>query len=525
MMNRSARVLLVGFHDQDNMGLRYLASSLREVGCEIRIESFGAEADALITVARQWSPDIIGFSLIFQFMAPDFAKVISALRASGVTAHFTIGGHYASFEPDTLFQIIPELDSVVRFEGERTLVELAAAVIGNHPWHDIRGIAWRDKTGVHIIPNREVPVVLDDLPWPERGDMDYRSQVLPTASVLASRGCPWKCSFCSIITFYEGNGTLGRRRRDPFLVVDEMEYLVRDRGVRLILFQDDDFLAGGKEALEWAHTIAREIIRRGLHERLRFKVSCRSDEIREEALVPLIAAGLTHVYLGVEAGDPDSLKSLNKHIKPDIHFRAGEVLRRLDMSFDFGYMMMEPWSTMLSVRNNLRFLQKFCSEGYTVAGFCRAIPYVGTPMEQRMRAEGRLTGPALEADYHFLDPRLDTFWDFSLVAFAGRNYGKNATWNGLRSLLFEARLDYPDLPYDRGFRKAAQTLAATSNELLYYVIQEGLDLIEDENILDVSNAKLVSLASYAREEDERIRGMLYALWNSRPRLVGAELFR
>ena len=145
---------------------------------------------------------------------------------------------------------------------------------------------------------------LDDLPWPERDDIVYDTQELPTASVLASRGCPYKCSFCSIITFYAGNGTRGRRRRDPLLVVDEMEYLVRERGVRLILFQDDDFLAGGNDAREWARTIASEVMQRGLHERMRFKFSCRSDEVREDTLAPLIEAGLTHVYLGVESGDP-----------------------------------------------------------------------------------------------------------------------------------------------------------------------------------------------------------------------------
>src|SRR5215204_3152187 len=108
-MARPARVLLVGFQDQDNLGLRYLASSLRAAGHEIRIESFGTEIDALVREAHRWAPDIIGFSLIFQFMAPDFALAINALRASGVRAHVTMGGHYASFAPDTLLQLIPEL--------------------------------------------------------------------------------------------------------------------------------------------------------------------------------------------------------------------------------------------------------------------------------------------------------------------------------------------------------------------------------------------------------------------------------
>ncbi len=525
MTHHPARVLLVGFQDQDNVGLRYLASSLQEAGHHFRIESFGSDPRALMEVAQRWMPHIIGFSLIFQFMAPDFGKVMRALRTAGVNAHFTIGGHYASFAPDTLLDLMPELDSVVRFEGERTLVELATAIMAGNEWRDIRGIAWRDDDRVHVTQPRADATSLDALPWPERGDIDYDKQDLPTASVLASRGCPWKCSFCSIITFYEGNGTKGRRRRDPVLVVDEIEYLVRHRGVRLILFQDDDFLAGGRVAREWAKTIAREVVTRGLHERVRFKFSCRSDEVLEEVLAPLIEAGLTHVYLGVEAGDPDALKTFNKFITPEVHVRAGEALRRLDLTFDFGFMLLEPWSTLHSARNNLRFLREFTADGYTVAGFCRTLPYVGTPMEQRMRAEGRLVGPALEADYRFLDPRLDALWDFSLAAFAGRNYGKDATWDLLRGLLFEARLDYPDRPHDPDFRMAARRLAAASNARLLDVAEEAVDYLENVAVPDAGDPVLVRLARFAREEDERIRGTLKALWGARPRMIEAELFR
>jgi hypothetical protein len=413
----------------------------------------------------------------------------------------------------------------VRFEGERTIVELAAAVCTRAPWRDIHGIAWRDDEGVHTTAPRHDAPELDALPWPERSDIAYHEQDMPTASVLASRGCPWKCSFCSIITFYEANGTKGRRRRDPMCVVDEMEYLVRERGVRLILFQDDDFLSGGNSARRWAQTIAAETIRRGLHERMRFKFSCRSDEVRPEVLTPLIQAGLTHVYLGVEAGDPDALKTLNKLITAKTHFRAGAVLRSLELSFDFGFMLLEPWSTIATVRNNLRFLREFCAGGYAAAGFCRTLPYVGTPMERQMRAEGRLSGPALEADYRFLDSRLDVLWDFSLVAFSGRNYGKDATWDRLRSLLFEARLDFPDLPHDPDFLEAAQSLTEASNTLLLDIAEEALDYVETADAPHAADPALLRLARFAREEDERIRGTLAALWRMRPRAVAAELFR
>lgn len=526
MSHRAARILLVGFQDQDNLGVRYLASSLRAAGHQIRIESFGKEAaQALIAVARAWKPDMVGFSMIFQFMAPDFAQVITALRAAGVAAHFTMGGHYASFAPDTLLQLIPELDSVVRFEGERPIVELADALMQGAEWREIKGIAWRDGDAVRTTPPRDDKVDLDSLPWPERGDIDYLSQSLPQASVLASRGCPWKCSFCSIITFYEGNGTKGRRRRDPVLVADEVESLVRDRGVRLILFQDDDFLSGGKDARDWALTVAHEFIRRGLPERMRFKISCRSDECREDVLAALQEGGLTHVYLGVEAGDPDALKTLNKLITPEVHFRAGQVLRKLGLSFDFGFMLLEPWSTTNTVRNNLRFLREFCAGGYTTAGFCRTLPYVGTPMEQRLRAEGRLSGPALEADYKFLDPRLDVLWDFSVVAFHGRNYGPDSMWDRVRTTLFEAHLDLPDRPRDDDFLESVQILAEASNALLLDTAEEALALIESGQATAIDHPALIDLARTSRAQNARLSAMLNSLWTIRPRIRGISMSR
>lgn len=524
-MNRPARVLLVGFQDQDNLGLGYLASSLRRAGHEARIESFGRDPEPLLALSRRWTPDIIGFSMIFQFMAPDFAQIIGALRAGGISAHFTMGGHYASFAPETLLQLMPDLDSIVRFEGEQTLIEITDAIARGGRWQDVHGIAWRDGGEVRLTPPRSSAVDLDSLPWPDRTEVAIDRHSLPTASVLASRGCPWTCSFCSIITFYEGNGTKGRRRRNPILVVDELEHLVRERGIRLILFQDDDFLAGGRDAREWALTIARELVARGLNDRMRFKFSCRSDEVREEVLAPLVEAGLSHVYLGVEAGDPEALKTLNKRITPEVHYRAGEILRRLDLSFDFGFMLLEPWSTLSTVANNLRFLREFCAGGYSVAGFCRTLPYVGTPMEAQMRAEGRLVGPALEADYRFLDPRLDILWDFSLVAFAGRNYGKDAMWDRLRGLLFEARLDFPDRPHDPDVLAGARSIANASNTLLLDVAEEALAAIESGTARDVADEGLMRLASFSREENERIRGAMTALWHARPRVVAEELFR
>jgi anaerobic magnesium-protoporphyrin IX monomethyl ester cyclase len=521
----SRKVLLVGYEDQDNLGVRYLSSRLLRDGHHTRIVAFGNDPGTLLTVIRAEQPDLVGFSLIFQYMVPEFARVIRALRRAGVSAHLTIGGHYASFEPAALLERIPELDSVVRFEGEETLAELVAKLDDPSAWQRIAGIAWLDHGKVVVNPPRSAGVPIDEYAEPDRRDIDYRKQDLPTASVLASRGCPWQCSFCSIITFYAANGTKGRRRRDPVRVVDEMERLVRDRGARLILFQDDDFLAGGASARAWAHTIADEIVHRRLHDEMRFKIACRSDEVRPAVLEPLVAAGLCHVYLGVESGDPSNLASLNKLLKPETHVRAGEVLRRLDLSFDFGFMLLEPWSTLVTARTNSRFLRRFTEDGWAVAGFCRTLPYVGTPIERRLRAEGRLIGPALDAEYRFLDPRVDLLWNFCLMAFEGRNFGTQATWNVLRGLLFETHLDMPGHRRDADRDGAARALVQASNGVMLDVLDSALDLIEGGIATALDDADLLALARLARQEDAGIRRQLCAMARSYDESLYEALFR
>jgi radical SAM superfamily enzyme YgiQ (UPF0313 family) len=512
-----ARVVLVGYEDQDNLGIRYLSSRLRQAGHWTRLVAFGGGAAPVLEAVQAMQPHVVGFSLIFQYLVPDFAAVIRELRAAGVAAHLTMGGHYASFEHEALLAAIPGLDSVVRFEGEETLLELAEHVATGRPWQGVPGLAYRDGGAVALAPARPGRADLDELPWPDRDDIRYEDQLVPTASMLGSRGCPWKCSFCSIITFYEGNGTRGRRRRHPHRVVDEVEYLHRERGVRVILWQDDDFLAGGAAAVRWAHEVAAESVRRGLHERVRWKLSCRSDEVRRESLAPLRAAGLTHVYLGVESGDEDDLRHLNKLLRPEAHLRAGEVLRELGVSFDFGFMLLEPWSTFDTVLNNLRFLRAFAGDGASTVGFCRMLPYVGTAVEKRLAAEGRLeTRDNLYADYRFLDPRLDGLYAWLLDTFRERNFSASGTQNLLRLLQFEAHLDLPDRPVDPALRATIRATTALSNRLALDTVELATRHLAARQAYDAHDPYLRHLREEHERQDRRLRAHLANVLTLRP---------
>src|SRR5690349_2161330 len=111
----SRPVLLVGFQHQGNLGLGYLASTLRQHGYSVTICDTEAPVAEIVATAQRLQPMIVGFSLIFQFYIRQYGLIISSLRAAGVMCHFTMGGHFPSLSHEETLRMVPELDSVVRF--------------------------------------------------------------------------------------------------------------------------------------------------------------------------------------------------------------------------------------------------------------------------------------------------------------------------------------------------------------------------------------------------------------------------
>ena len=505
---RPQKVLLLGFQDQDNLGLRYLMSAVKASGHEAQIMTYGSDPEPILERIGGYEPDVVGFSLIFQYMAPDFARMIETLRERGVSAHVTIGGHYASFEPAELLRRIPGLDSVVRFDGEMTLVKLMHHLALGADWRSLPGIAFRSSQGeVCVSPLAPVVEDLDVLPWPDRKTIDYENHPMPTASVLGSRGCPWNCSFCSIRPFYEEQGGSLRRLRSPRAIVDEMLDLYETRGVQIFLFQDDDFLAGGKSAKRWAVEVAQFIAQAGLTDRVSFKMSCRSDEIEEDLLRELMAGGLTHVYMGVESGDDEGLVNMNKHLKPEAHLRAGRILKHLGLSFDFGFMLMDPYSSIRSIVRNVDFLEEFIGDGWTVAPFCRMLPYAGTPVKRRLESEGRLLGTPFDPDYRFLEPKLDHFYEWMVETFYERNFTNRGLCHILRGLLFEAHLRLPARNHVTESQRAyLHHLTAVCNRLACYTLRCAALHIEATPLseLEQDHGYLERLTAHERREEARL---------------------
>lgn len=150
---------------------------------------FEAPPDSIVKLAIETDPMIIGFSLIFQFYIKQSDALIRRLREAGVRCHFTMGGHFPILSPAETLKLIPDLDSVVHFEGEMTLLELADVIGRGHDWHGDAGIAYRSGGEMVTTPMRALVDDLDLLPYPERSFEPESALGRKALRLLASRGC------------------------------------------------------------------------------------------------------------------------------------------------------------------------------------------------------------------------------------------------------------------------------------------------------------------------------------------------
>lgn len=411
-------VLLVGFQEQDNLGLGYVASRLMYDGFGVKIMDYRDGKEAILERIREFQPLVVGFSVIFQYHIFEFRNMLGYLRDHQVKAHFTAGGHYPSLRYRELFEMIPLLDSIVLFEGEHTFRELVEQLYRGEEWRHLKGVAWHENGSVHANPLRELEADLDEFPIPVRPPLKEYALGHRFATLIAGRGCVYNCSFCSIREFYSKPPGSVKRIRRPALVVEEMKYLYDAKGCTVFMFQDDDFPVYPRNQTLWLDEFCQALVHQGLKGKIIWKINCRPDEISAESLKLMHENGLFQVYLGIENGTDDGLRRMNKHIDRKGNTRAVEILKKEGVGFDFGFMLFTPWSTLTSVAENLEFLREICSDGVSPVTFCKMLPYAETAVEKELAADNRLIGETGQEDYRFEEAWVDQLFEISARSFS-----------------------------------------------------------------------------------------------------------
>ncbi|MCB9702838.1 MAG: B12-binding domain-containing radical SAM protein [Myxococcales bacterium] len=318
------------------LGIAYLAAAAREAGHEVRIVDASGEALdhtwpwpsavgelrvqglGLAAIVARIDPEVevVGVSHMFLHQWPLLRALLPMIRARATRATIVLGGENATAFWPTILGECAAVDACVLGEGEATLVELLAAIAEGRPIAEIGGLALRDGARLRCTAARPRIAALDELPppaWellPVAAYLDHgcrsgvdRGRSMP---VLTSRGCPYRCSFCSSPAMW---GTR-YRRRDPAAVVDEIEALVRRYGITNVDLNDLTAML----TKEWIVGFARAIAARGLGITFQLPSGTRSEAIDADAAAALHAAGCRNFTYAPESGSPATLRRIHKKV-------------------------------------------------------------------------------------------------------------------------------------------------------------------------------------------------------------------
>ncbi len=389
--------LIVEDLGQQKLQARYIAGALRDANLSARVIDLNDGIEAIVAHVRAAFPRLIVSSLLFADRVDEHLALMTALRAADIRAHLTIAGHLPMFTYAELLRACLALDSVLCGEAETIAPQLARCIIHADDWRTIPGVASRFlESRVHALPHRAMS--LDDLPLPLRAESsDF------FATIEASRGCYHACSFCLPTASYRARGMVYRQRRVAN-VMDEIESLYR-RGVRLFLFDDEQFLSPGSARANRVAEFADELARRNLQ--IAFTIKCRADDVERGLFRRLQDLGLLRVYLGVESGDQATLDLFDKRTTVRQNIEAITTLDELGIVADFRILLFHPWCTLETMDAELDFLQTVLPNLPTAFDVREVEIYPGTPLASRLRV-GQGNPPAIGAmKYVIGDPRAE----------------------------------------------------------------------------------------------------------------------
>ena len=311
------------------LGLAQLAGCLEEAGIPVEVldaNALGTGWQGLGAAIAESHPDLIGITAFTPWM-PDVQSAVRVARQAAPQALIALGGPHVTFTAEETLETNPEVDVVARGEGDQIIVDLARAVEAGDGLDAVPGITHRGNGGFVTNPS---PSPLDpfSLPNPAFHLMPmeryhFASLGGPFATVVASRGCPHQCSFCSEWPFWRG----GWRKHDPERVVDQIDELVNRYERKNIWFGDDCFNVDGDHVA----AICEGILERGID--VNWYYQGRADlVVKHKDLLPLMRrAGNRMVQLGIEASNDEQRDAVNKRLSTETVEEAVPLLRQNDV--------------------------------------------------------------------------------------------------------------------------------------------------------------------------------------------------
>lgn len=371
-----------------SLGLAYLAAMLEGGGHRVKIidaGNLGWSWSFLAAEIKRQKADLIGVGSYTQNRDRTF-RAMTICRPHA--RYLVMGGQYVSGRRQEIFKECPELDFGIAGEAEISLPALVKKLERGTDPGDVPGLVTPDRFN----PPGSFIEDLDSLPFPARrllpNDLYYHG-LWPgkkTTSLLTSRGCPYRCTYCDRSI----SGSTWRAR-SPQNVLDEIEEVVRDLDIHAFAIADEIFTFDSRRVRE----ICQGILDRDLD--VQWKCETRADLVDEETLCIMKKAGCSIITYRIESGNQETLDHLKKGFTLPQVRQAVAMARRAGIATMAHFLLGIPVETFAQAMKTIEFARElnadfpnfaflspirgteFCEEA-EVRGWNRHLEVLGLPV-------------------------------------------------------------------------------------------------------------------------------------------------
>jgi len=343
--------------------------------------------------------EVIGVAAMFSGEWPVTRDLIKLIRARFPDALIVAGGEHITALTEYSLKDCPELDLCVRGEGEHTFFEVLEAHRAGIDFSAIAGIGHRDEAGAYR-QNGALPRMRDlaALPWPHWPDgymekfwtagKSYGVQSARDMPIMASRGCPYQCTFCSNPQMWTTRYVL----RDVDDLVAEIESHIKRYDITSLQFYD--LTAITKKP--WTVAFCTKLIERGIKLRWSLPSGTRSEALDEEVLGLLKQTGCDYLVYAPESGSPDTLKKIKKRVSLARLTESVMAAKRLGIVVRTNLIIGFPHETRRNVFETIRYGLYLAIRGADEVSINIFSPYPGTEIFAELQRTG---GVRLSDDY------------------------------------------------------------------------------------------------------------------------------
>jgi len=374
-------------------GIIQLAAYLEREIKDIEIEVLDCNAqqidwEGLERKIESFNPNIVASSALATCNTYLIARTLETAKKVNPDILTVTGGQHFTATAQESLETFPEIDVIVRGEGEQTFTELVKNADKRSFFSNIKGISFRHKGKIIHNPDRQLIQNLEELPYPGYHfvkDVVHKyhfaamaGRKAPYALIEGSRGCLHRCTFCTQWRHWQGM----YRTKSPKRIADEMEFCYRNYGSRFIWLTDDNSSLGKR-----ASSLADELLQREMAEDLMWFMQLRCDDVvkNRELLPKMRKAGLRWVLLGVESPKQSTLESFKKGITPEDAKKAVKLLRENDIFAQAMLIIGERKDTAKSIADLREFVNELDPD---FAIFAILTPFPGTEIFENAKQNG-----------------------------------------------------------------------------------------------------------------------------------------